>query len=167
MKLDEKAANQGSVNAATAKFATLLRQYDSPQKGERHQSVRSNERSNSGRKEFSLVFSKVKRSLYEEKLGMGYLPPINEASKKNLDHMPVLRVKNEQESRNRKHISDKTANHIQMIHSFDPTNLSLPNYSLNYKNEKNAAAFRHLLGGRRDPNSVIINKDLSNSNVQW
>ena len=35
-----------------------------------------------------------------------------------------------------------------LIHAFDPTNISMPKYSSNYKNEKNASAIRHLLGGR-------------------
>lgn len=35
------------------------------------------------------------------------------------------------------------------ILAFDPKNLSMPKYSAKYLNENNAAAVRHLLGGRR------------------
>ena len=54
-----------------------------------------------------------------------------------------------------------------LIHAFDPSNLSMPKYSSNY-NEKNASAIRHLLGGRQDPGVIRVNSvDLKNSNLHW
>jgi len=38
-----------------------------------------------------------------------------------------------------------------LIQSFDPSYISMPKYSSKYKNDPNAAAFRHMLGGNRDP----------------
>ena len=55
-----------------------------------------------------------------------------------------------------------------LIHAFDPTNISMPKYSSNYKNEKNASAIRHLLGGRQDPGAARVNSvDLKSSNLHW
>ena len=55
-----------------------------------------------------------------------------------------------------------------LIHAFDPSNLSMPKYSSNYKNEKNASAIRHLLGGRQDPGVIRVNSvDLKSSNLHW
>mgnify|MGYP006103511489 CR=1 FL=1 len=63
---------------------------------------------------------------------------------------------------------DLTATTSDLIHAFDPTNLSMPKYSSNYKNEKNASAIRHLLGGRQDPGVVRVNSvDLKSSNLHW
>ena len=61
----------------------------------------------------------------------------------------------------RKHVGENV-----LIHSFDPTHISMPKYSSKYKNEKNASAIRHLLGGRRgDGGSALNNSDLRASTV--
>ena len=44
----------------------------------------------------------------------------------------------------------------------------MPKYSMKYHNEKNAAAFRHLLGGRVDGVQTGQNQsDLHSSTVHW
>ena len=51
--------------------------------------------------------------------------------------------------------------------AFDPKNISMPKYSSKYQNESNAAAVRHLLGGRRRDGGGVNQNDLRNSNVHW
>jgi hypothetical protein len=95
------------------------------------------------RKKFDPVFSREK-TILEKKCGQMFLPPINETCKKQMDRIPhlksVVNKKNILSERQRK----------DMIFAIDPNNLSMPKYSSKYHNEKNAAAFRHLLGGRVD-----------------
>ena len=43
----------------------------------------------------------------------------------------------------------------------------MPNYSLKYKNEPNAAAIRHLLGGKVVNGEGINQSDLRSSNLHW
>lgn len=65
-------------------------------------------------------------------------------------------------------LNDSPRHHVGenvLIHSFDPTNISMPKYSSNYKNGKNASAIRHLLGGRRGDGSAVNNSDLRASTV--
>jgi len=73
MIVKEKSGNAASVNTSNARFATLLRQYDSP-----HSTIATG--GMEPKQDFNLVFAKVKRSLYEDKLGDPFLPPINRES---------------------------------------------------------------------------------------
>ena len=44
----------------------------------------------------------------------------------------------------------------------------MPKYSLKHKNDSNAAAYRHMLGGRMDPTAGPSNqKDLRSSDLHW
>lgn len=64
--------------------------------------------------------------------------------------------------------NDSPRHHVgetMLIHSFDPNHISMPKYSSKYKNEKNAGAIRHLLGGRRGDGSAPNNSDLRASTV--
>ena len=140
----------GSSNSSQAIFATLLRQ------SENFPNYSSNKASQLKikKKDFDLVFSKVKRSLYEEKHGVNFLPPINNTSTRNIKKLPVLKV-------NRDDSGSK-------VHSFEPSNMSMPKYEDKYRNEKNAAAVRHLLGGKIDalenPSSKV---DIRSSHIHW
>ena len=58
--------------------------------------------------------------------------------------MPVLKVDNKTKS-----LVERKDSQNYVIHAFDPENLSLPKYSSNYQ-EKNAGAYSHLAGGRKD-----------------
>ena len=51
----------------------------------------------------------------------------------------------------------------QRIHAFDPSNASMPEYSLKYKNEPNVGTVRHLLGGT----GCINQQDIRSSTVHW
>lgn len=53
------------------------------------------------------------------------------------------------------------------IHAFDGNHLSMPQYSLKYKNEPNAAAMRHLLGGKVVNGEGVNQNDLRSSNLHW
>lgn len=86
------------------------------------------------------------------------MPPINVESQRRLSEMPVLRLNNKSKALHSvgeiKKTTPGAANYIpsanshDLIAAYDPSNLSMPKYSSNYKNEKNASAIRHLLGGR-------------------
>jgi hypothetical protein len=116
-----------------------------------------------------MIFSHQKKSLYEDKLGSSFLPPINMESRKRLDKMPVLRLDN-----NSKALSSMCeikkppiGENNELTHSFDPLNVALPKYSSKYKNGNNAGAIRHLLGGRQDPGARVNSIDLKSSNLHW
>ena len=53
------------------------------------------------------------------------------------------------------------------IHAFDGNHLSMPSYSLKYKNEANAGAMRHLLGGKVINGEGINQSDIRSSNLHW
>ena len=91
------------------------------------------------------------------------MPPINVESQRRLSEIPVLRLNHKSKAlhsvgeikkttpgaaANAMHIPSASANSHDLIAAYDPSNISMPKYSSNYKNEKNASAIRHLLGGR-------------------
>lgn len=85
-------------------------------------------------------------------MGSKFLPPINTISKAKYEKVPLLKV-----DQSGKHLKAKyesiemkkpTPGIKEEIHAFDGNHLSMPQYSLKYKNEPNAAAMRHLLGGK-------------------
>lgn len=43
----------------------------------------------------------------------------------------------------------------------------MPSYNDKYKNDRNAANYRHLLGGRKEGDLAQNQQDISNSTVQW
>ena len=76
--------------------------------------------------------------------------------------MPHIRVGQDQRStiqpnlvHGQRSSPTRSRHEAPLIHSFDPTHVSLPAYSSKYKNESNAAAIRHLIGGRRRDGGAI------------
>ena len=95
-------------------------------------------------------------------VGKGFLPPINHVAKRNMSNIP--HVKFDRNERENQRMSEQEI----CISSLDPCNFSMPKYSDKYHNEKNAGAFRHLLGGRREASQgVAPNTDIHNSAVQF
>jgi hypothetical protein len=113
------------------------------------------------RKSFDANFSR-EVSCIDNNYNVGsssFLPPINRQSKKNLMKIQYLNIDDHKRVVEGGRLNGK-------IHAFDPTNLSMPKYSAKYA-ESNAAAVRHLLGGRRLDGGSINQNDIRNSNVHW
>ena len=93
--------------------------------------------------------------------GSSFLPPINEICKRQMEQIPHM-----MENKSRKGLKNDTS--AERIQGFDPKNMSMPEYSCKYHNEKNAGAYRHLLGSRVDGVPQGTNqRDLTCSAVHW
>ena len=144
-------AGQTAVDNNQVVFATQLRQY-----GSQRPETRKLE------EDYDRNFQSERKSLLELKgLGSTFLPPINENSIARLQRVPVLRVDN----RTKSLVGGAGSRSDNKIHSFDPSNLSLPRYSSKYA-EKNAAVYSHLAGGHKD---VISNNQANqkSSDLHW
>jgi hypothetical protein len=121
----------------------------------------------SKRRKFDLAFTNKEISIVENKIGSSFLPPINKCSKRQMNLIPHLKQHERKNSASiEKHLPNQPP--MEKISALDPKNLSMPGYSCSYNNEKNAAAFRHLLGGRKDGlGAAVNNHDLNNSVVHW
>ena len=83
--------------------------------------------------------------------------------------MPLLKVDHSGKHLRAKYDSIEAKKPIskEEIHAFDGNHMSMPKYSSKYKNEPNAAAMRHLLGGKVVNGEGINQSDLRSSNLHW
>jgi hypothetical protein len=83
--------------------------------------------------------------------------------------MPLLKVDQSGKHLRAKYDSLEAKQPIsnEETHAFDGNHISMPKYSMKYKNESNAGAMRHLLGGKIINGEGVNQSDLRSSNLHW